>query len=92
MERLQRALALAAGLREECNKQFIIDELRRNTRMSLSSARIVLLSALVSNECILVKSDRDNIHELMREIEALQKLQADYTPAPISEIGRRQIK
>ncbi len=48
--------------------------------MSLSSARIVLLSALVSEECTLTELDRNNIHELMQALDELRMLQADSTP------------
>ena len=80
MDQLRQALELAATLPEECGKAFVTDELRRNTRMSLSSARIVLLSALVSHECNLSEKDREHIDSLMRLIEELRAYQAGATP------------
>ena len=80
LDALRQALELAAELPEKCGKQFVTDELRRNTRMSLSSARIVLLSALVSHECELTDIDRQNIDSLMRLIEELRAYQSGATP------------
>ncbi len=80
MEQLDQAISLAATLPEKCGRRFVLDELRRNTRMSLSSARIVLLSALVSHDCELTEQERDNVDTLMRLIEEIRAFQPGATP------------
>jgi hypothetical protein len=80
MDRLNAAMQLAAELPDMRAKDFVLAELRRNTRMSLSSARIVLLSTLISCERSLSEVQKQDIHELMRIIEEMRNFSAGATP------------
>lgn len=80
MEHLNRAIALAHELPDLPAKKFIIDELRKNTRLALTSVRIVLLSTLTSEENHLSPAEKDVFYDLMRLVEDLRATEPRNTP------------